>query len=286
MTQFKLGNWLSILISLTSGLLLTQTLPAQGETVLAEINRTGILKVGIRASRIPFAYTNNQGELEGVCFDLVHLIEKELIKNIDRNFISIKLVISSLDNRFKIVEDGLVHLECGPNTIREVENYQITFSQPFFSSGIRFITKEDIARKLVNSRGKGFRIGVLRNTTSEKLITEKYPQAEFEYFQGQKAHLRGFQSVKSGQIDAFANDSILLIGESVQERFPLGETTGYILTPEKPLSCEQYGFILPVNNPEWENLVNGVINSPATSKVFQDWFKVFSAESFRNLSGC
>jgi polar amino acid transport system substrate-binding protein len=261
-------------------------LPAQGETVLEEINRTGIFKVGIRTSRIPFAYTNNRGELEGVCFDLVRLIEQELIKNIDRHFLSIQLFISSIDNRFEIVEDGVVHLECGPNSIREIKDYQITFSQPFFTSGIRFLTQEKIARKLVNSQGQGFRIGILRNSSAEKLITEKYPLAEFEYFQGQKALLRAFQAVKGGQIDALANDSILLIGESVQERFPLGETTGYVLTPEKSLSCEKYGFILPVNNPEWENLVNGVINSQETSQVFENWFNVFSTESFRNLSGC
>ena len=260
--------------------------PVRGETVLEEINRTGVFKVGIRPSRIPFAYENSQGESEGICFDLVSLIEKEIIKNIDRNLISVKLFLSSLDNRFEIVESGFVHLECGPNTIGNVEDYQITFSEPFFSSGVRFLAKEDLARQLVNSQGQGLRIGLLRYTTTEKLISAKYPQAEFEYFQGKKAPLRAFQAVKTGQIDAFANDSILLIGESVQKRLLLGEKTGYILTPDNSLSCSNYGFILPVNNPEWLNLVNSVIDSPQTAKIFEDWFKFFSSPFLSNLSDC
>lgn len=286
MVKLKFKTLFSSIFFLTCTLFLATTLPVRGETVLEEINRTGVFKVGIRTSRIPFAYTNTQGELEGICFDLANLIQKEITKKIDRNIISVKLFISSLYNRFEIVEDGFVHLECGPNTIREVKDYQITFSEPFFTSGVRFLAKEDLATKLVNSQGQGFRIGLLRYSSTEKLITAKYPLAEFEYFQGQKASLRAFQGVKTGQIDAFAHDSILLIGESVAERFPLGETTGYILTPDNSLSCEHYGFILPVNNPEWVNLVNGVIDSPQTTKIFEDWFKVFSSKSFRDLSGC
>ena len=286
MMTLRLKAFLASIILGISSLFFGTMLPARGETVLEEINRTGILKVGIRTSRIPFAYENSQGELEGICFDLVSLIEQEILKNIDRNLVSVKLFISSLYNRFEIVENGFVHLECGPNTIRDVENYQITFSEPFFSSGVRFLTKQDLARKLVNSQGKGFRIGLLRYTSTEKLITSKYPQAEFDYFQGEKGPLRAFQALKQGQIDAFANDSILLIGESVAEKFPLGENTGYVLTPNNSLSCEQYGFILPVDNPEWKNLVNSVINSPEKTQVFQNWFQIFSSQFLGNVYTC
>ena len=195
-------------------------------------------------------------------------------------------MLSSLYNRFDIVEDNFVHLECGPNTIRELDDYNVTFSQPFFVSGVRFLAREDIAKKLVNSQGKGYKIGLLKFTSTETLITEKYPQAEFEYFQGRKGALRAFQALNREEIDAFANDSILLIGESVAEKFPLGETTGHVLTPETSLSCEKYGFVLPADNPDWKNLVDKVIQSPETKEVFQKWFKTFSSESFGDLARC
>ena len=286
MNRFKLTIFFSSLTFLTSSLFFSTTLPMKGESVLEEINRTGILKVGIRGDAIPFGYRSLEGKLEGICFDLVHLIEQEITKKIDRNLISTKLLISSTYNRFDIVDNKVVHLECGPNTIREVEEYQITFSQPFFISGVRFIAKKDLAKKLVNSQGKNFRIGVLRYTSTEILIKEKFPQAEFEYFQGNKGASRAFQAMTRGQIDAFVDDSILLIGESVAQRFPLGETTEYVLTPDKPLSCEEYGFILPIDNPDWVNLVNSVINSPEILNIYQGWFDAFPSESFSNLDQC
>ena len=260
--------------------------PVKSETILDQINDTGVLKVGIRGDVIPFGYRNLEGQLEGICFDIVSLIEKEILKQIDRQIIGTKVLVSSLYNRFDIVEDGFVHLECGPNTIRELQEYQVTFSEPFFISGVRFLAKDNLAPNLTNSRGKNLRIGLLRYTSTEKLIQEKYPQAEFEYFQGQKGALRAFQALKREEIDAFANDSILLIGESVGQKFPLGENSGYILTPEKSLSCEYYGFILPVDNPDWEDLVNNVINSQETRDVFRRWFEAFPSESFSNLARC
>ena len=70
------------------------------------------------------------------------------------------------------------------------------------------------------------------------------------------------------------------------EKFPLGETTGYILTPEKSLRCEKYGFVLPVDNPDWKNLVDKVLASDETKEVFRKWFSAFPSDSFRNLARC
>ena len=264
----------------------TPIFSAEDQTVLAEINKTGVLKVGIRTGAIPFGYRNLKGELDGICFDLVKLIEDEILRQTDRNYLSTKLLLSSLYNRFDIVEDNFVHLECGPNTIRELEDYQVTFSKPFFISGVRFLAHEDISRELMRSQGENLRIGLLRFTSTETLIKEKYPQAEFEYFQGKKGALRAFQALNREEIDAFANDSILLIGESVAQRFPLGDNTGYILTPNKSLNCEKYGLVLPVDNPDWKNLVDKVVQSPEMKDVLEKWFEAFPSKSFRNLARC
>ena len=51
MNELKLTKFFSCLIFLTTSLLLSTTLPVKGETVLEEINRTGVLKVGIRKIR-------------------------------------------------------------------------------------------------------------------------------------------------------------------------------------------------------------------------------------------
>ncbi|MGI0482735.1 transporter substrate-binding domain-containing protein [Geminocystis sp. CENA526] len=254
----------------------------KAETVLEEINRTGLLKVGVRNDAIPFGYRID-GALQGICVDVIRIIREDLRNKLDRDIISIQLVVSSLDNRFNIVQDKVVHFECGPNTIRKLEDYQVTFSEPFFLSGIKFIVATDKEQNLINSDGKNFTIGLLRNTTTEVFMKSKYPQANFELFQGLRGSERGLQALKQGRIDAFADDGILLIGQSIAQRLPLGENHNFILAPDPPFTCEKYGLILPQNDPEWENFINSSINLDQKMGIINNWFQnIFTFPSTQN----
>lgn len=246
----------------------------RGETILEEIKRTGLLKVGVRNDAIPFGYRID-GELRGICVDVIRTIREELRNKLDRDIISIQLVVSSLENRFNIVENKIVHIECGPNSIRELPDDQVTFSRAFFVSGIKFIIAKDKEQNLINSNGKDFKIGLLKNTTTEIFIKEKYPKAKFELFQGLRGSERGLQALKQGRIDAFADDGILLFGQSIAQKLPLGKNHDFILAPDPPFTCERYGLIIPKNDPEWKNFVNNTINLEQKMGIINDWFKDF-----------
>lgn len=254
----------------------------KGETVLEEINRTGLLKVGVRNDAIPFGYRID-GALQGICVDVIRIMREELSNKLDRDIISIQLVVSSLENRFNIVENKVVHFECGPNSIRELADYQVTFSEPFFLSGIKFIVAKDKQQNLINSNGKDFKIGLLKNTTTEIFIKSKYPEANFELFQGLRGSERGLQALKQGRIDAFADDGILLFGQSIAQRLPLGKNHDFILAPDPPFTCERYGLIIPQNDPEWENFVNNSINLDRKMGFINNWFKnILASPSTKN----
>lgn len=258
--------------------------PAVSETVLEEIQRTGVLKVGVRSDTIPFGYRDNNQELKGICFDFINLLKEELKGNIGRDIILVKLFVSTLYNRFEIVEDKIVYLECGPNTIREVENYEIEFSEPFFITGTKFFTRAENANKLDNPDGQDLKIGLLRYTTTETFIKNKYPQAKFELFQGVKGTLRAMQAVQQGRIDAFANDGILLMGESVQ--LNVDNNKEFVIVPPIPLTCEKYGLILPKNDPSWTNFVNSVIDSGGDEKILTQWLSVLVENLVKNEKAC
>lgn len=273
--KFKtIKNLFSFGIALTFSLFSIPSVKA--ETVLEEINRTGLLRVGVRNDAIPFGYRID-GELRGICVDVSRIMREELRNRLDRDIISIQLVVSSLENRFNIVQDKVVHFECGPNTIRKLEDYQVTFSEPFFLSGIKFIVAKDKEQNLINSEGKDFTIGLLKNTTTEIFIKEKYPEANFELFQGLRGSERGLQALRQGRIDAFADDGILLIGQSIAQRLPLGENHNFILAPDPPFTCEKYGLIIPQNDPEWENFVNSSVNLDRKMGIINNWLKDFLA---------
>ncbi|WP_342597612.1 transporter substrate-binding domain-containing protein [Cyanobacterium aponinum UTEX 3222] len=258
---------------------------ARSETVLEEINRTGVLKVGVRNDAIPFGYRDN-GRLEGLCLSLIQLIREEIIRTEQRNIISIDLLVSGLYNRFDIVQDKVVDLECGPNSIRSIPEYsRVTFSEPFFISGLQLITRRDRTSSVLNSDGKDLTIGVLAYTNTENLIKEKYPLAQLEFFQGAKGNLRGIQSVNQERIDAFANDGILLLGEAILNRIPIEDNSPLSIVPEIPLTCERYGLILPKDE-NWENLVNSVLQSEDFRRIRRDWFISLAKESLIPSQQC
>jgi polar amino acid transport system substrate-binding protein len=273
-------------ISLSLIFILLSSGKTKAENILEEINRTGLLKVGIRGDAIPFGYRNNNSELQGICFDLVALIRQQLTENIDRNIITVKILISNLNNRFDIVQDQVVHLECGPNTIRTLDDYKVTFSEPFFVSGIQFIAKQDNASKFFNSDGKNLTIGLLRYTNSETLIKEKYPKANIQLFQGIRGTQRALQSVIQGSIDGFADDGVLLIGQSIAQQIFVGKNTEFILIPQPPLTCEKYGLILPKNDPNWKKFINSVLNSQEKNQVINNWFQNINKDLITDSYNC
>lgn len=273
---------LSLLLLITLNFNLIK--PAYSQTVLEEIQQTGLLKVGIRSDAIPFGYRDNNQQLRGICLDFVNILNEQLKNTIDRDIILVKIFISSLYNRFEIVEDGIVHLECGPNTVREITDYEVEFSEPFFVTGTKFFAQAQSASGLINSDGSNLTIGLLRYTTTEQFIKEKYPQAKFELFQGVRGSIRAIQAVQQGRIDAFANDGILLLGESVQ--LNADNNPNFVIIPPIPLTCERYGFILPKNDPSWRSFVNLSIESAQDAQILQQWLPIVVTELNINEKAC
>ncbi len=113
------------------------------ESILEEINRTGILKVALRSDAPPFGYLNDNYNWTGYCASVINSLEDYLELKLDRpGGVQVVKLPSNLKNRYQLVQQHRVHLECGPNTIRsDIEG--VTFSQPFFATGTKFSLKSD-----------------------------------------------------------------------------------------------------------------------------------------------
>ena len=268
MKKFKIyGIVINLLLLFSCGL----PSYSQEQTVLEKIAETGLLEVGIREDAVPFGYRDINGNLEGLCLDLIAILREELKQKLNKQVIAIKLYKSTLFNRFELVSDRIVDLECGPNTIRELPEYQIQFSSPFFLTGTQLLVSMDKAKR-INPNGslENVNIGVLRNTSNEQLIEEKYPLANLVQFQGVTGRYRGIQALRGGKIDAFASDGILLVGEALIQNLGLGQN--YTLVPKNPLDCEEYGLILPNKDPQWLSFINSVIKTSSARKIYLNWF--------------
>jgi len=245
----------------------------KAETVLEEINRTGVVKFAMRNDSPPFGYLDGDGTLTGLCLDFFNLLQQRIIQKLNRQSLTVRVSQSSLANRFSLIQNKQSHLECGPNTIKSNISEGLVFSRPFFTTGIQFLVRPQIARSF-DSEGalKNLKIGVLRNSTAQELIINKYPQAQILEFQGSTGRTQGIQALRQDKIDAFATDGILILGETVKQGLALYQ--GYELLPTVPMTCDNYGMIIS-DDLEWENLVNSVITEMiGSSTIPARWFEI------------
>lgn len=93
-----------------------------------------------------------------------------------------------------------------------------------------------------------------------------------------------FKQLNKKRIDGFVNDGILLIGESILLGLSLNED--YTLIPDHPLTCEEYGLIIPQNDPSWRDFVNSVIDLAEEKNIVKEWFSIFTDELEKTQKFC
>jgi polar amino acid transport system substrate-binding protein len=259
-------NFVCLFIS--SLCLLSFISPVKAEERLRKIQRTGVLSVAIREDAPPFGYLDANENLQGYCLDFFALLESQLTKKLERNTLSVKLLKSTATNRFGLVADNLIDLECGPNTISADPPENTNFSNPFFLTGTQFLVKQDNSLD-PGSDLNGSTLGVIANTTTAKVIAQRYPTATLQQYRGVTARIRGIQAVQQGKIDAMISDGILLRAEAQQQGLSSAE---YPLVPDLPLTCDRYGMIIHSKDPKWQEFVNSVIASPEAKALSNQWF--------------
>ena len=232
------------------------------QTVLQEIQQTGVLKVGMRKDAVLFGYEDGQG-WKGYCTTFADSLANSLSRQLNRT-VTVEAVRSTIQNREAIVRNGTVHIECGPNTIssakEQVEN--IKYSQAFFITGTQLMVKNQ--NRNVNLANTS--IGVLQGSANLAAVARVYPRAEIVPF---PERYLGLTAVSNGKITAFAGDTILLLGEAVRQGLSVDN---FALLPSQPLSCDLYGMILPANDSQWRNSVNSFINSSEGKQAWGTWF--------------
>ncbi|NJL49602.1 MAG: transporter substrate-binding domain-containing protein [Leptolyngbyaceae cyanobacterium SM2_5_2] len=250
----------------------------RNESVLAEIERTGVLKVAFPKICRPFGFINEENEWDGYCGAISLALGQYLSTRLDvARPVQVVELTSTLQTRFDLVRDGIVHLECGPNTIR-ADIPGITFSEPLYATGARFLIPNQSAETIRPSLPlAGLRLGVLQDSTTESFVRGTYPQADIVTFSGDQDQAQGVQAVAVGEIDAFVGDSILSRAEVERQKLPAAD---YRLVPETPLTCEFYGFILPNNDPTWKTLVGQVYSG------VREHFQAAFEQNLRELEAC
>lgn len=254
------------------------------ETVLAEIERTGVLKVGMRKDAAPFGFINRDNAWDGYCGDLALSLADYLSQELNLNRpIEVVELTSTLSDRYDQVRSDTIQLECGPNTIR-TDVPGVTFSNPIFIGSAQFLLQAGQTDRVnPNLPLEGMRLGVLSNSTTESFVQTNYPRANIVTFSGPDGRKNAIQEVSQGSLDAFVGDGILTYAELQLEEMSI---QNFALIPELPLTCEFYGLALPNNDPEWQTLVNQYLISDRGETAAQKWFADLYPETLNVADIC
>ena len=254
----------------------------QNRDILAEIKQTGILKVAMRTDAPPFGYVKDR-DWTGYCADLAVALGDRLTQELNpATAIEVFRQPSHLSNRFDLIKQETVHLECGPNSIVG-DREGVVFSDPFFSSGTGFLVDKDNSNNLdLNSQLEGTRLGVLGKTTTQEFLLQNYPDAEIVTFDSANGKKKGIQALDSGELDAMVSDRVLLSGEIDRQGLDRDQ---YQTIPEHPLTCDYYGLILPKGDPKWRNLVSTFIRDRA-AKQRDRWLNEYYQNAIADLDYC
>lgn len=260
------------LIALSVLVTLSMAAPSWAGTVLDRIKETGTINAGARKDAIPFGYIDKNGQWVGYSIDILELIRKQAEKQLGKT-IKLNLIEATPEDRFSIIKNGTIDIECASTTFTWKRTQEVDFSVSYFADGTKILTNPKSGLESVESLA-GRKIGVISNTTNDRAIKLQQPAAELVSVKDQND---GLTKLENGEIEAFAGDGIVLEGLRKAAKNP----KDLVVVPTLPYQYESYACSLPKDDSDWRNLVNyalvqymeGIVSDQAAAvNIFDKWF--------------
>ena len=234
---------------LSTLLLIFGVQPVRADTVLESVARTGKLVVGTSFDIVPYAYYNQEEELDGYSIDIVKLIQKqleqELGKTIEVNFVETNNITEALPK----LASGEIDLACNSIFTWERDRH-VDFTIRYSLSGIRLLVPAGNASDSFANK----KIGVPPATFVQDAMKLAYPQATLV---SMTTLAEGVEALKAGQVDALAGDSVILDG--VRQQIATDDYKIVPQLPEKPYARYGIACMVRENNSGFLHIANYAI---------------------------
>ena len=246
-------------------------LVAQGsEGTLEKIARTGEFVIGYRTDASPLSYANADGDPSGYSGDLCRRIAAGVKAHLSEVEIETKFVSVSSDERISAVISGKIDIECGSTTITLSRQERVDFTIPTFVTGASVLSlTESGIQGMSDLSGK--KVGAVKDTTTVELLRENLQQNLIDanvVIVGSREE--AMNRLNRGDIDAYASDQIVLIGQIIEALNP----TRYSLLDET-FSYEPYGLVVRRNDADFRLVANKAITQIYRSgqhiQIFNKW---------------
>jgi polar amino acid transport system substrate-binding protein len=223
------------------------SIPANAQSVLEKVAKTGILTAGTSKDAFPFAYKDRTGHLNGYSVDMLVLIQKQVEKQVKR---PVKLELVALDpaDRIPKLRSGVVDIVCDAASFTWERERDVDFTVSYATTGTQLLTRRG-PKSWTAAALAGRKIGALPGTTNEQAMRRVQPQAQIVLV---KDRAEGYRLLREAKIEAFADDGILL--EAWLQRSAKNAQTFQIVSTL--FSKEGIACMLPENNSNFLDVAN------------------------------
>ena len=261
------------LAALLAALSLAAALPVRAQSpspVLDKIRETGIITLGYRESALPFSFRDDKGQPAGYAVDLCLRAAEAARQKLGLKDLKVRWVPLTPQNRIPAVMNGLVDLDCAPNTNSLERQKQVAFSVSHYVSTVRMLVRADSGiHSFDDLRGKT--VVTSAGSTGDRHVRRL--KARYGYSDVYaKDHGESFLLLESGRAQAFVMDDVLLAGLRAKAKDP----SKYLIVGPA-LSVEQNALMLSKADPAWKQLVDqtlaGVFAGPDAVALQKRWFQ-------------
>lgn len=238
---------------------------------LSRIASSGEITIGHRSSEIPFSYVVD-GKPAGYAIDLCLNVIKGLSETLGLSELKISYVPVTSANRFILIRNGEMDIECGVTTNTPERRLHAAFSYPHFLTATRYVSlTEQSMENLQDLAGRS----VVSTTGTVNIVQLN----ELNRTEGLNIsvmlslnHNEAFSMVASGQASAFVMDDILLAGLVSSAADP----AAFHVSQAALSDAEPYGLMMAPDDPVFVEVVNKELRdfyqSGAIYVLYEKWF--------------
>jgi len=260
-------------LAFTLSLVLPAAADAQGLTgTLQKIKETGTIAMGVRDSSVPFSYLDDKQQPVGFAIDVCLKVVDAVKAQLQLPALKIEMTPVTSSTRIPLLANGTIDLECGSTTNNAARQQQVAFSNTYFLTASKFVSKAATGLTDIDSL-KGRSVVSTSGTTNIVQLNAANTQRKLGLnILTAKDHAESFLLVETGRAAAFVMDDVLLASLVAASKDP----GAYRISEDVFSQPEPYAIMLRKDDAPFKTLVDSttaaLFRSPEGTALYNRWF--------------
>lgn len=254
----------------------------RAENTLEKIRRTNTFVIAYSDHQLPFSARDADGKVVGYSIDICLKVADALKRDAKLPQLRVNFLEVDSEGRFAALNSGEADIECGASSNTPVRRAQYAFTVPHF-----FTTSRVMVRKTSGIRSwndlRGRRVALVPGNSIEPHARARNEAGMLDiHWVEFKLEVDAAAALAGGQVDAYAQDDVLLYADRSQMKNP----EEFVIVGE-PLSVDPYAMMMRKSDTALKSIVDREIVRMVTDReiyaMYDKWFMAPVGQNQRPL---